>query len=208
MDELIHKLGLLLVSFVDGGFKYVKSRFSLVKKLSDGAQVITLDILPSSEPGKAKLAMHVHIRLNELENLYGPLHPFLSDKDKKINPTLVVNCDLLFSDKTLTSSLDMNAEALEEIALKYSEAIKKDVLPFFDKYYSIESLVSSFEQEDPSSWISSDRNTRNLILLSAYASKSNWEAFDKVSNEYLEYCDKPHAQAYKPLAESVINGLK
>ena len=82
------------------------------------------------------------------------------------------------------------------------------MLPFFEEYYSVEKLVASFEQADPKLWITSDRNTRNLVLLSAYALESKWDAFDKVSSEYVEYCNKPYAQAYKPLAQAVIEGLR
>lgn len=207
MEDLVHKLGLLLASLLGDGFKYVKSRFALVKKLSDGTQVIAIDLLPSSEPRSFKLAMHAHIRLNVLEDQYAPLHPFLSEKDRKTNPTLAVNCDTLFSDKELTQSFQVDENNMKEIAAKYAKAIRDDVLPFFEEYYSIENLVASFEQADPKLWITSDRNTRNLVLLSAYALESKWDEFDKVSSEYIEYCDKPFAQAYKPLATAVIEGL-
>ncbi len=208
MDNLIHKLGLLLASLVDDDFKYVKSRFALVKKLNDGTQLITIDLLPTSEKGKVKFALHAHIRLNRLEDQYGPFNPFLSIKERKTNSTLAVNCDTLFSNKSLTQSILVEEERLEEIASKYSQAINNDVIPFFEKYYSIENLVASFEQVDPESWVTSDRNVRNLVLLSAYAIESKWDEFDRVALEYLEYCDKPFAQAYKPLAEAVIEGLR
>lgn len=208
MDDLTHKLGLLLESFVGNGFKYVKSRFALVKKLSDGTQAITIDLLPASEPRKAKLAMHAHIRLDVLENIYGPFHPYLSAKDRKINPTLVVNCDALFSDKSITSSIFVENDNLNEVAFKFSQAIKTDVFPFFEKYYSLENLVASFEGLAPENWVSSDRNTRNLVLLSAYSNESKWDDFERVASEYMDYCNKPFAQAYKPLAKAVIEGLR
>lgn len=208
MEYPVHKLGLLLASLLGDGFKYVKSRFALVKKLSDGTQVIAIDLLPASEPTSFKLAMHAHVRLDVLEDKYGPFHPFLSEKDRKTNSTLVVNCDSLFSDKTLTQSFHVDENILDEIAAKYTKAIRNDVLPFFEEYYSVENLVASFEQADPKSWITSNRNTRNLVLLSAYALESKWDEFDKVSSEYLEYSEKPFAQAYKPLAQAVVEGLK
>lgn len=208
MDDLIHRLGLLMAALLDDGFKYVKSKFSLVKKLNDGAQIITLDLLPSSDSGKVKLAMHAHIRLNNLEDQYGPFHPFLSEKDRKTNSTIAVNCDSLMSDKSLAQSVRIDESNLDEIASRYAKAIKDYVIPFFEKYYLSENLVSSFEQEDPKSWVISDRNTRNLVLLSAYAIESKWEDFDRIASEYLDYCEKPFAQAYKPLAEAVIKGLR
>jgi len=208
MEDLVHKLGLLLASLVGDGFKYVKSRFALVKKLSDGTQAITIDLLPASEPGKFKLAMHAHIRLNVLEEQYGPLHPFLSAKDRKTNPTLAVNCDSLIADKSLTHSFYVDENNLDAIASKFSQAIKDDVIPFFEEYYSVENLVASLEQADPKSWVTSDRNTRSLVLLSAYVLDSKWNEFDRVASEYLEYCEKPFAQAYKPLAQAVVEGLK
>lgn len=208
MENPVHKLGLLLASLLGDSFKYVKSRFSLVKKLSDGTQIITIDLLPTSKPTGFKLDMHAHIRLDVLENQYGPFHPFLSEKDRKTNSTLVVNCDTLFSDITLTQSFHVDENKLDEIAARYTKVIRNDVLPFFEEYYSIENLVASFEQADPKSWITSDRNTRNLVLLSAYALYSKWDEFDKVSSEYLEYCENPFAQAYKPLAQAVVEGLK
>ena len=108
----------------------------------------------------------------------------------------------------LAKSVRVDESNLDEIASKYGQAIKDDVTLFFEKYYSVESLVASFEQADPKSWVTSDRNTRNLVLLSAYAIESKWEEFDKAASEYLEYCDKPFALAFKPLAEAVIKGLR
>lgn len=183
-------------------------RKSIVNKLSDGTQAITIDLLPASAPGNFKLAMHAHIRLNVLEEQYGPLHPFLSAKDRKTNSTLAVNCGSLISDKSLMQSFYVDESNLDAIASKFSQAIKEDVIPFFEEYYSVENIVASFEQADPKSWITSDRNARNLVLLSAYALQSKWDEFDKVSSEYLEYCDKLFAQAYKPLAQAVIEELK
>lgn len=208
MEDMVHKLGQSLDSLLDDGFKYVKSRFALVKKLKDGTQVIAIDLLPTSEPNRFKLAMHAHVRLNVLEDQYAHFHPFLSAKDRKTNPTLALNCDSLFSDKALTQSFHVDENSLEEVATIYAKAINDDVLPFFEEFYSVENLVASFEQADPKLWITSDRHTRSLVLLSAYALESNWGEFDKVSSEYIEYCDKPFAQAYKPLAQAVIEGLK
>ncbi|WED25520.1 hypothetical protein L3V77_10620 [Vibrio sp. DW001] len=208
MESVVHKLGQLLASLLGDDFKYVQSRSALIRKLSDGTQVIAIDLLSSSEPKSFKLAMHAHVRLNVLEEQYAPFHPFLSAKDKKTNPTLVVNCDSLFSDKALAQSFQVNENNLNEIAANYVKPIRDDVIPFFEEYYSVENLVSSFEQADPKSWITSDRNTRYIILLSSYALESKWDQFDKVSAEYLEYCGKPFAQAYKPLATAVIEGLK
>ena len=208
MEDLVHKLGLLLEPLLGEGFKYVKTRFSLVKNLCDGTQIITIDLQPASEPTYFKLAMHAHVRLDVLEDQYGPFYPFLSEKDRKTNSTLVVNCDTLFSDKTLTQSFQVDENNLGVVSAKYTKAIRDNVLPFFEEYYSVENLVASFEQADPKSWITSNRNTRNLVLLSAYALESKWDEFNKVSSEYLEYCEKPFAQAYKPLAQAVVEGLK
>jgi len=208
MDESIHELGALIATFVGADFKYVKSKLALVKTLSDGTQAITLDLLPASEQGKAKLAMNAQIRLNILEDQYGPLHPFLNAKERKTHPTLAVNCDSLFSDKALTQSISIKGSNLEQVASKYSQAIKTDVIPFFEKYYSVENLVASFEQPEPSAWVTSDRNTRYLVLLSAYSIESKWEDFERVASQYLAYCEKPFAQAYYPLAKSVIEGLR
>jgi len=208
MDNLIHKLGPLLASLIGNDFKYVKSRFALIRVLDDGSQAITVDLLPASKAGFFKLALHAHIRLSVLEDQYGPFHPFLNAKDRKTHSTLVVNCDSLFADKTLAGSFQACENNLDEIASKYAEAIKEDVFPFFKKYYSVENLVMSFEQENSKLWITSDRNTRNLVLLSAYALESKWDDFEKVSSDYLEYCDRPFAQAYKPLAQAVVAGLK
>ena len=149
MEDLVHKLGLLLASFLGDGFKYVKSRFALVKKLSDGTQVIAIDLLPSSEPRSFKLAMHAHVRLNVLEDQYANYHPFLSAKDRKTNPTLVVNCDALFSDKALAQSFQVDDSNLDEIAAKYAKVIRDDVLPFFEEYYSVENLVAQLKPDKP-----------------------------------------------------------
>ena len=208
MNSQIHKLGRLLASLVDDDFNYVQSRLALEKTLTEGCQSIVIDLHPTGEVGLFKFASHAHIRLNVLENQYGHFHPFLSIKERKSNPTVAINCDLLFSDKTLANSFEVHEDKLAEIAFKYADAIDCDVLPFFDKYFSVENLVASFEQTDPKLWVISDHNARNLVLLSAYALESKWDKFDQVSSEFLEYCEKPFAQAYLPLAQNVIKGLR
>ena len=208
MNELTQEFGKKLADSIGGGYKFVKSKSSLVKKMENGVKSITLDFLPSHEANVVKLAMHAHIRLDELENRYGPYHLYLGLKERKDHPSLVKNCDEVFSNKDLAMSFELDSNKLNEVVTRYAEAIRQDVLPFLDEFYSVDALVASFEQIDPSDWVSSDRLTRYLILLSAYSSRLAWKNYEEVAEEFLEYCSKPHAQAYEKLAESVINGMR
>lgn len=197
-----------MASTIGDGFRYIKSRFSLVRKVDNGSQIITIDLLPTSSSKHKKVSMFAHIRMDQLEEQYGPFHPFLDEKSRKTNSTVVINCDYLITDKSLTNSIQVDDSTLDQISHIYAKAIQNDVIPFFKEYFSIQSIVKSFERSDPCSWITSDKNTRYLVLLSAYSLESRWDDFDKVASEYLKYCEKPFSRQYSVLAESVINGLR
>ena len=207
MEKLIQELGESLADSINGGYKFIKSKYSIVKKEDKGWKRITIDVLPASRPNFVKLALHAHIRIEELEKLYTPYHPFLSAKDARDHATISINCDQLFSDKSIVVSFEATKQSITETTHKYAKAIQIDILPFLDRFFSENALVSSLENENPKEWVTSDHLARYLILLSAYAQRNNWDLFEKIAHEFLQYCQKPHAQVYQSLADSVINGL-
>ncbi len=207
MDILIQDIGRTLAGSINGGFKFVKSKLSLVKKEKSGWKGIAINLLSASQPKFVKLALYAQIRIDYLELLYTPHHPFLSAKDARGHATLSVNCDQLFTDKSIVCSFESTKQSVAEAISKYSTAIKNDILPFLDNYFSEDALVSSFINPNPKEWVTSDRLTRYLVLLSVFAQRADWQSFNEFANEFSKYCLQPHAQVYKPLADSVIHGL-
>ena len=177
------------------------------RKLSDGFQCLYFDLLPSSVKNYYAVSMYAHIRLNCLEEKYTPYHPYIDEKQAKKTTTLAVRCDNTNSDETFYVSRyvdDSNLAELSELCVVY---IKRNVIPFFAEYYSVNRLVKAFQEKEHTSWGMGNKNTPYLVRLSAFAIEKNWREFDVVAEEYLEFCRKPHFAKNKPIAESVIEGL-
>ncbi|SHK46673.1 hypothetical protein SAMN02745181_3855 [Rubritalea squalenifaciens DSM 18772] len=207
MDELTAKIGKALADKLDG-FKFVKSQWHLIRKTEVGSQSIVIEVLPTSDPETAKLAAHGHVRIDEIEDGYTPHNPYLTPKDAKAHPTIVVNCDQLLSDKSLANGFRVDEQSINQFVDVYARALEGDVLPWLNKYSDEGNLFENLSGEDPKSWITSDRLIRYPVLLAMLAKKENWARFEQIGEEFLNYCDQPHAQVYKPLAASVIEGLK
>lgn len=207
MDKLTVKIGKGLAAKIEG-FKFVKSQWHLIKKTDSGSLAIVIEALPTSDPETAKLAAHAHVRINNLEDKYTPYHPYLTPKDAKTHPTVVVNCDQLIKDKELTNDFSISENSVNQFTQSYAQALQKDILPWLDRYSNEQNLFENFQIEDPKSWITSDRLMRYPVFLTMLAKRENWKRFDEIADEFLDYCEQPHAQVYKPLASSIINGLK
>ena len=207
MDKLTEKLGKVLTGELSG-FKIVKSKWALIRQFPGGWQAIVIEALPTSKPGFAKLSAHGHIRINALEETYVRYNPYLTDKDAKNHPTVVVNCDELFSDKVVANAFSTDVDGIEMFVNAYIMALKNDVVPWLERYSEEQNLFEGLSGSEPETWITSDRLVRYPVLLAILFRRREWGEFDRIAEEFLNYCDKPHAQVYKPYAESIINGLK
>jgi len=207
MDELTEKIGKALACKLDG-FKFVKSQWHLIRKTESGSQSIVIEVLPTSESETVKLAAHGHVRLDEIEDAYTPYNPYLSPKDAKTHPTIVVNCDQLLSDKSLANGFGTDEYSITQFVELYALALKMNVLPWLNKYSSESELFENLSSDDPKHWITSDRLIRYPVLLAMLARQRNWTRFEIVGQEFLNYCEQPHAQVYKPLATSIIHGVR
>jgi hypothetical protein len=207
MEELTATLGKALAKRLDG-FRFVKSRWHLIRQTEAGWQAIAIEALPTSNPAIAKLAAHGQVRIEALEATYAPHHPFIGTKEVKNHQTLTINCDELLTDKSLVDGFSTDSQHLETFVNDYSAALTRDVLPWLDKYSDENAIYEGLTDDDPMKWITSDRLTRYPVLLTILARRCAWEAFDRVATEFSKYCDQPHAQVYKPIAESIITGLR
>ena len=207
MDELTARIGRALAGKLDG-FKFVKSQWHLIRKTESGSQSIVIEVLPASDSESVKLAAHGHVRIDEIEDAYTPHNPYLTPKDAKTHPTMVVNCDQLLSDKSLANGFGTDEHSINQFIEAYARALDTDVLPWLNKYSDESSLFENLSGDDPNAWITSDRLIRYPVLLAILAKQGSWTRFDQIGEEFLDYCEQPHAQVYKPLATSVINGLK
>lgn len=207
MEELTATLGKALAKRLDG-FRFIKSRRHLIRQTRTGWQAIAIEALPTSNPAIAKLSAHGQVRIEALEATYAPHHPFISVKEAKNHHTLTVNCDQLLTDKSLADGFSTDSQHLEEFVNCYSAALIRDVLPWLVKYSDEDAIYEGLIDDDPMKWITSDRLTRYPVLLAILARRCDWEAFDRVATEFSKYCDQPHAQVYKPIAESIIDGLR
>ena len=189
-------------------FKFLKSRRLLQRPIPAGWQGIAVSLLKTSSPDVMKLAAHAQVRIDNLENLYTHHHPFMNAQDAKVHPTLTVNCDSLLEDKLLANGFQIDSGSVVEFIERYSLAIHSDIIPWLEKHSSEEAIYKGLYDSDPTKWITSDRLTRYPVLLSILAKRLDWESFDKIAAEFTDYCTKPHALVYKPLAESLALGLR
>jgi hypothetical protein len=207
MNDLFLTLAKGLEGDLDN-FKFIKSRRLLQKTFLNGWQGIAISLLKTSNPEVMKLSAYAQIRIDELENLYTPHHTFMSAKDSKVHPTLTANCDSLLTDKSLANGFQIDDSNVSQFIERYSAAIQLDIIPWLEKHSTEDGIYKGLSDSNPLNWVTSDRLTRYPVLLSILAKRSDWDAFEFMATEFLEYCDKPHAQVYKSLATSIINGLK
>lgn len=210
MKGLIDKFGLLLEESVGNGFKYYKSKNALLYKDSLGMQSIAVSFISRDKVTK-KVSMLMKVRINKLADLYLPIYPFVRPlkaaelKDKSI---LIINCDNLFPSTDLIHSMIIDEHNIERLAQDFSILLKEYVLPKLRYYSKLENLVASFEQEDSIKWITPDRETRYLTLLSYYTLNKNRERFESIAKEFIEHCETRYSNTPLSVAESVIGGLR
>jgi len=189
-------------------FKFLKSRRLLHRSLPNGWQGIAVSLLKTSSPDVMRLATYAQVRIDSLEELYAPHHLFMSAKDAKIHPTITANFDSLLEDKSLANGFRIDDSNVDQFIEDYSAAIQSHLIPWLEKYSTEDAIYEGLSGIDPSNWITSDRLTRYPVLLSILAKRLDWQEFEVIASEFLKYCDKPHAQVYKPLAESLVVGLR
>lgn len=210
MTELIDKFGLLLEGSVGNGFKYYKSKNALLYKDSVGTQSISVSFIRQNKVTK-KVSLLMRIRINKLADLYLPIYPFVRPlkavelKDKSI---LIINCDNLFPATDLIHSMVIDDHNIEQLAQEFSLLLKEFVLPKLRYYSKLENLVASFKQEDSMKWVTPNRETRYLTLLSYYVLNNNVECFESLAKEFIEHCESRSSNTPLCVAECVISGLR
>lgn len=203
MNKLTKDIGERLTNLLDG-FSFIASRSALVRTTDVGWQRIAIEVLPSATKGVGKLAAHAQVRVDSLEEIYTPLHPFLSAKDAKHHATLTTNCDLLLRDKALTNGFPTTDElGLSQFVHAYAAALRRDVIPWLDRYSSESEIYDGLIHQDPFGWITSDRLTRYPVLMALLAKQRDWQRFKAIAAEFDDYCNSRHALAYKPLADAM-----
>lgn len=207
MDELTARIGKGLGQRLDG-FKFVKSRRQLVRKSEDGWQAIVIDVLPTADPCKRKLAAHAQVRIDRIEETYSPFHPFLKEVEAKTHATITTNCDRLLAETPVIHGFAIDDHSVDSFIIEYANALKTYVMPWLHQYSTEEAIFNGLIDDDPMKWITSDRLTRYPVVLAILANRGEWDEFDRISQEFLTYCESPHAQMYKPLAESLAAGLR
>jgi hypothetical protein len=203
MDEITSTIGQVLANELEG-FKLMKSRDSLVRATGFGWHAIAIEALPTATPGVAKLAAHAQIRIDEIEALYIPLHPFIDAKAAKFHPTLVANCDSLLGDRSLANGFPADQASITGFSLRYAADLRTNVLPWLNRYSTADALFDGLSDPDPKKWVTSDRLTRYPVLMAVLASRADWARFDQIGTEFVAYCTQRHALVYKPLAEAML----
>jgi hypothetical protein len=196
--------------FLELGFELKKSLREFRKPLpSVGSVSVATDFLASRRRGFYHASVTAHIRIDELEDLYTPFNPLLTDGSRARHKTVNMNCDNLFTDKSLLGSFELSTTAdVAAYARTLWQAIVMDVLPWLDAYSSRESLVASFRSVDPFTWPTSDRGARYCVLLSDSALRQDRVRFEAIAEEFLSFCDRPAGQRFLFLAKPTIDGMR
>lgn len=203
MDEITSTIGQALADELEG-FKLMKSRDSLVRATDFGWHAIAIEALPASAPGVVKLAAHAQVRIDHIEALYIPLHPFVDAKAAKLHPTLAANCDSLLGDRSLANGVPADQSSLKAFSLRYAADLRTNVLPWLNRYSNADALFDGLSDPDPKKWVTSDRLTRYPVLMAILAYRGDWARFDQVGAEFTAYCTQRHALVYKPLADAML----
>lgn len=129
MNQLTKKIGEALSSHLNA-FHVYTARSALIRKTPAGWQAITLDLLSAGTKGFHKIASHGQVRIDALETIYTPLHPYLDPKQAKIHATLAVNCDQLLRDESLIHGVSLDSEQeIFNFAKAYAQCIQSSVVP-------------------------------------------------------------------------------
>lgn len=189
------------------GFEFHATQSHLFRRSTVGWQAIAIEALPTATQGVSKLSAHAQIRIDELEDIYTPVHPFLNRKSAKTHPTITINCDLLLADKTLAHGFTVDQSSVLRFSDAYAKAVQADVLPWLDRYSNENAIYKGLIENDPKKWITSDRLTRFPVLLAIFVKRGDREGFDRISKEFQQYCTQRHTLVYKPLADAMV-GLR
>jgi len=200
--EIIDEIGEGLELALDG-FKYMKPKKSLHKTLEKGWNRITLDLRPTSDREKVKLLVNVEVQHSGLEEIYALHNPYLKAKDRKWHPTIGHNCDEIFETNPIIHGFNYTSEGIADCINTYAAMLKKDALPWLEKYSSEEFLFDALVNDAP--FLSP--LVRYPVLMAIYSKRENLEEVKRVGEEFLNYCKQPHAQVYTSLAESTLNGI-
>lgn len=203
MKQYTESIGTLLAQKLPG-FVFKKRESCVFRQTKTGWQAIAIEVLPSTSPGIGKLAAHAKIRIETLEELYTPYHPFLTANDAKSHATLTVNCDGLLKDKALAHGFGLGTNSTTSFANAYSAAVESDILPWLEKYSDEQAVYDGLVDQDPRNWITSDRLTRYPVLIAILAKRGNLPAFDAITAEFQEWCKQKHAMVYAPLATAML----
>lgn len=206
VGELTRKVGGLLEARLEG-FAFRKTTRSLFKKTKGGYHAIFLAVLRSGFPGQVKLAAHAHLRVDVVADMYTRYHPLLSEREARRDPTLVANCDALLSDMNLAHEFYPEPEVLSEFIPRYANELRENVVPWLERYSDLEHLYDGLASDDPMEWVTSDRMVRYPVLLALLALRRDSSEFERVANEFREYCEKPHARVHRYHANAIIDGL-
>ena len=186
------------------GFAFNQRESCLIRQTAVGWQAIAIEVVPTASPGVGKLAATARIRIEALESIYSPHHPFLKAKDAKSHATLAVNCDLLLRDKTLAHGFNLDNTSAVRFSEEYAAAASSDIIPWLNRYSDEQAVYEGLADGDPRNWITSDRLTRFPVLLAILAKRRDTAAFDFVSAEFEEWCKQKHAVVYAPLATAML----
>lgn len=186
MKEITSKIGEVLAAELNG-FKVVKSRSHLLRTTASGWQAIAIHAQPTTTPGVVKFAAHAQVRLDQIEALYVPLHPFISIKEAKLHPTLAINCDQLLGNRSLANGFTAEATSISSFALSYAADVRNNVLPWLEKYSIEDALLEGLSDPDPKKWVTSDRLTRYPVLMAILAKRGDWSNFEQISAEFAAY---------------------
>ena len=188
------------------GFNFVKSHSRLIKPTIDGWLGIALFVNQTSSQPIRRLEACGHIRLESIEKIYAPHQIYLQPKDAKHHQTLTVNCMKFLKNKSLLFGFDIGVEkSFTTCVDAYLLELKESIIPWLEKHSTEQAVFEGLIDKDPMKWITSDRLTRYPVLMAILAKRGDWNVFDNIAAEFLDYCRKPHARVYQPLAESMLN---
>lgn len=207
MDQFTARIGVGLVSNLSG-FEWLSSSLQLRKRLNDGWIGISIEVIPTSKRGVVKLAAHGQIRNDEIEDRYTPFNFLLSAVEAKEHATITINCDTLLRNSPLIHGFSIDDPSVEKFIVGYAAELREHVVPWLEGHLTEESLLSGLSSDNPREWITSDRLIRYPVLLAIHSGRGEWAEFERIAEEFSNYCKKPYGLVHKPYAEAVISGLR